>query len=421
VITPDRFERELPELFDELAAARTPDYFDDIVQRSERMRQRPAWTFPERWLPMSALTTRMATAPRPSWRLVGLAALLIIGLVLGALALAGSQRRLPAPFGPAGNGVIPYVANGDLYVGDLATGTSRLLVGGPEEDALPQFSPDGTRVAFIRTVKSGSDDPPIDLYVVNADGSGLKRITSQPIAHWQWIGWMPDGRHLAVVHPDVINQLDLYDASGGGQVNHIAAASGLDSLQFRPPDGREVLLDGQINGSYGLYAMNADGTNVHPVLLSTDPASDDYWGGATYSADGSQIFYTRPYQHQSPTGTCCALWVMNADGSDQHEFIPNPGDAWDGGPVVSPDGSKVAFWNGYVSVVRADGTGPVIQTGPKPTGTVHWVWAPDSSKILMYPNDDSSTSAYVLDPAGGPWTTVPWRSDGDLDWQRVAP
>jgi hypothetical protein len=73
-----------------------------------------------------------------------------------------------------------------------------------------------------------------------------------------------------------------------------------------------------------------------------------------------------------------------------------------------------------VSVVRADGTGPVIDTGPVLAGTAHWVWAPDSSKILMFPNDAGPTKAYLLDPTGGPWTTVPWGSDGDIDWQRVA-
>ena len=131
--------------------------------------------------------------------------------------------------------------------------------------------------------------------------------------------------------------------------------------------------------------------------------------------------YTRPFERESPAGTCCTLWVMDADGSDPHEFIPSTGETWDGQPTVSPDGSKVAFWNGHVAVRRADGTGSVVETGPKPPGTIHWVWSPDSSKILMYPNDTSNTSAYLLDPDGGPWTTVPWQQDGDLDWQRPRP
>jgi hypothetical protein len=38
----------------------------------------------------------------------------------------------------------------------------------------------------------------------------------------------------------------------------------------------------------------------------------------------------------------------------------------------------------------------------------------------MWSDDDSSTNAYLLDPAGGAWTEVPWESDPDIDWQRVA-
>ena len=56
---------------------------------------------------------------------------------------------------------------------------------------------------------------------------------------------------------------------------------------------------------------------------ATDPGSDEFWGGAVYGADGNRIFYTRPYQVASATGTCCDLWVMNADGSDPRQFIAN--------------------------------------------------------------------------------------------------
>jgi hypothetical protein len=51
----------------------------------------------------------------------------------------------------------------------------------------------------------------------------------------------------------------------------------------------------------------------------------------------------------------------------------------------------------------------------------HWVWLPDSARILMYPDNVGTATAYLLDPEGGQGTQVPWRSDGDLDWQRTAP
>jgi hypothetical protein len=51
-----------------------------------------------------------------------------------------------------------------------------------------------------------------------------------------------------------------------------------------------------------------------------------------------------------------------------------------------------------------------------------WLWiAPDSSKILMMPLDASSSSAYLIDPEGGPFTTVPWENGVDVDWQRLSP
>jgi hypothetical protein len=94
--------------------------------------------------------------------------------------------------------------------------------------------------------------------------------------------------------------------------------------------------------------------------------------------------------------------------------------------VASPDGKRVAFWHHPnegltqgVAVVSVDG-GPVTQTGPVLSGGAHFFWAPDSSKILMYPEDSGVTKTLVLDPNGGPWTAVPWISGPDLDWQRLA-
>ena len=378
---------------------------------------------------MSAISGRLVAAPRVPLRAVAILALLVLALVASAVLIGSQQRRLPPPFGPAGNGLIPYVSSGDIFVGDPVTGTSRLLIGEAGDDSAPAFSPDGTQIAFLRDVGAGTGHLPVDIYVAKADGTDRRRITSRPIADLVWASWSPDSRSLAVIRSDAsVNQLDLLDTSGNGRVTRVAAAVGADEMQFRPPDGHDILFRALVRGKYGLFVMNADGTNLRTLIAPTIPA-DVTLGlrGAVYSADGSRIFFqqadpTSPVQHY-----CCRLWVMNADGTDAHEFVPPGTESWDGEAVVSPDGSRIAYWhnpnNGPphgVSVVRADGTGPVIETGPKLSDTAHWIWAPDSSKILMYPDDGSSASAYLLDPAGGPWETVPWTSDADLDWQRVA-
>ena len=153
---------------------------------------------------MADIASRPAFAPRLPWRTIGVALILMALLIALAVAVIGTrQTKLPAPFGPAANGMIPYVSGGDIYVGDPLSGATRLLVGGPEEDVAPQTSPDGTRVAFHR-IDSGAGADPIDIYVVNIDGSGLTRITPSTLPDWRSTSWTPDGRSIAVANPPSI-------------------------------------------------------------------------------------------------------------------------------------------------------------------------------------------------------------------------
>ena len=76
--SPRRFEHDLPALLADMYVAGTPDYRDDLVQQVARVRQRPAWTFPERWLPMDLTTKAVPGAPRVPWRIVGVLALLAV-------------------------------------------------------------------------------------------------------------------------------------------------------------------------------------------------------------------------------------------------------------------------------------------------------------------------------------------------------
>jgi len=432
-----RFENRIPMLLEDLAVPSLPDYADDLFARTAATRQRAEWTFPERWLPMSTITTRLAAAPRIPWRLGVALALLVAAAIIG-LIIAGSRvTRVPLPFGPASNGLIPYMSNGKLYVGDLASGKTRLLVDAAGDQGQPVFAPDGTRVAFVR-LEDLNGSLTTNIYVIRPDGSGTVKIKSpEPIFDTDrvWFGWTPDSRHVAIIHAvNSVNQLDLFDASGNGSVQRISAAAGLTDLAFRPPDGREVLFRAAVRDStgtisYGLYVMNADGSNVRALAQPAVPTETLDLTSATYTPDGKRIFFNR-WTDDASAGDpgCCQLYVMNADGSDQHEFIQNTGTAWDGDAAVSPDGTRVAFWHNPndrpshgLFVVSADGKGPLIETGPALTSIQFKVWAPDSSKILMYPRDASNTPAYVLDPAGGPWTITPWTQDNDIDWQRLAP
>ena len=346
--TPERLERNLPSILGDLAMGSTPDYIDDVLGTTARARQRPAWTFPERWLPMADITTRQAIAPRAPFRAIGVALVILALIIAAALVYVGSHQTRLAPFGPAANGLIPYASNGDIYLGDPVTGQTRLLVGGPDQESGAVTSADGTQVAFARDVAGTTLT---DVYVVRADGSALHKITPQPIDRLQWGNWTPDGRQFALIHladdPTgcatticVVGQVDLVDAAGSGTIRTIAKAPGLEAIQFRPPDGGELLYRARVEGRWGLFAMDPDGGNVRAVVPPTVSGEmDQSFRNVVYTPDGSRIFY----QHGDESG-CCQLWVVNADGTDPHEFV-HLGPAWDGEAVPSPDGKWIAYWH----------------------------------------------------------------------------
>ena len=420
---PSRIERNLPEILDELSMGPAPDYLDDVFGRTSRMRQRPAWTFPGRWIPMADVARLRVLAPAPPWRLLALA-LLVLALVAAALFAVGAQRRPAPPFGPAGNGSVVYISEGDVHAVDPVAGTTRLLVGGAEVDSAPSYSPDGTRLAFIR--EAGCCPERVDLYAARDDGSGLRKVNAAPFTDLVYANWTPDSRHLAVIENTATGgQLYLLDVDGREPPRQLAATMDVaDAVAFRPPLGREIAFRALLDDGWGIFVMNDDGTDIRELLDPAPTSIDMHAANLVYSPDGEQLFYQSyvPADERTAEG-CCQLWVMNADGTNAHPIEENRA-AWSGVPTVSPDGRWVAYWYvfgdepHYVKVAPVDGSTPAVLTGPQMPDFVPWMWAPDSSTILLTPIDGSDR-AYLLDPQGGPFKTVPW--GGDLDWQRLAP
>ncbi len=389
--TPMRHERDLPPILGDLAMAPYPDYVDDVLGRTGRMRQRPAWTFPGRWLPMD-ITTRTAAAPRLPWRQLGILALIALLLATALAVYVGTQRHVPAPFGPARNGLIPYISSGDIYVGDPVTGRTTLLLGGPDDDASPGYSPDGTRIAFIRSAPAGGhDQQPVDLYVMHDDGSNVTKITSAPVPKLVWANWTPDGRHWpSSIRWTACNQTDLHRLPTAG-----CRPQRTRRRRQRGPDRRSghrtvgsCSSAPSSEGKYGLFVMNADGTNVRTLVTPTNTVDvGQDLNAVTYSADGARIFYQRWIPGLDP-----AVGDERRRQRMQHEFVPKPGAAWDGIPRPRPtvDGwpSGMSRRTGAAPRNRSPSSAP---TGPAPSsrpvlplmGTAHWTWAPDSTKILM--------------------------------------
>lgn len=89
----DRADIRLSGLLHELAGS-ADEPIDEVLDRTAGMRQRPAWTFPERWLPMSVTTTRFL--PQSGRPLVAVAFLLLLVAAVIAVSVGMSQRQ-PVP------------------------------------------------------------------------------------------------------------------------------------------------------------------------------------------------------------------------------------------------------------------------------------------------------------------------------------
>ena len=118
--------------------------------------------------------------------------LLLIALAT-VLAVIGSSRRPAPPFGLAKPGLIAFDAHGDLFASNPDGSGLVQLTSGPEFEALPAYSPDGTLIAF----ESQQPDFSFDVFVMPADGGERVQVI-EGLAENSPIAWSPDSRHVAV-------------------------------------------------------------------------------------------------------------------------------------------------------------------------------------------------------------------------------
>jgi hypothetical protein len=203
-----RLERDLTDWLQETAMPHTPDYTDEILDRTARIRQRPRWTFIGRWVRVPEPVGGLFGGARP---LAPVALLVLLALILAAVvAFVGSRKALPPPFGLAGAGLLVVGTDGDIVVIDPATATARPIVAHPSFDRDPRGSIDGSRVAFIRETTGGE-------VLVIADATGRTIAMSEPLGsiNPDSIAWSPDGRQIAITKEGDEPAIVVINASTG--------------------------------------------------------------------------------------------------------------------------------------------------------------------------------------------------------------
>ena len=131
---------------------------------------------------------------------------------------------------------------------DLATGARAQVLANA---ANPIYSPDGARIAFLREQAGPGrrPEPDADLFVADADGSNVVRVTHTPKVYEAWPSWDPSGQRIAfTAFPEENGEGDELPA-WIGQVNadgtcvralRRGVASAFYAAAWRPGPGREA-------------------------------------------------------------------------------------------------------------------------------------------------------------------------------------
>ena len=294
-------------------------------------------------------------------RIVSLALLFSV-----ALAAQSATPQIVSPF-PAGlSGTLAFHSDrgapnnpdhrNHLFTIDLATGRITQLTSGKDHhDQHPRWSPDGTRISFESTRQGGNQ---FDLYVMDANGANVTRITDSPANDFDPI-WMPDGQSL-IFSSERDSRSDLYrvwlkDRKVDRLTNHFVGRAIMPNVS---PDGRYVAFAAQT-----LQRLQFWEFQVHVLDLTTmQTRAVDNSGGAcwpSWSPDGKSIANVLMAREPS------TLQVRHADGSAARELAAAP-NRWAYYPDWSKDGSMIAFsvspqhhqgedWD--LAVINADGTG----------------------------------------------------------------
>jgi TolB protein len=266
-------------------------------------------------------------------------------------------------------------------------------------DGVPSPSPaDGLTGHIVFTCQIFKVQASNQICIMNADGTGFRRLTTDDSKQHFYPSLAPDGRSVvysAFVETDnyEIFELDLADGSvdrltngygvetapeispDGGQLTYTRYSSASDNFQIYlanrngsdagniprvfgwdptwSPDGKRLLFASDMRGSNQLYSVKLDGSDLQ--VITNLPALR---GRSDWSGDGNLIVtYSGASWNRE-------LYIMNADGSGVRQLTPGGGNSQ--GPSFSPDGKWVvftAYFDNYgddhgceIYVIRTNGT-----------------------------------------------------------------
>lgn len=296
-----------------------------------------------------------------------------------------------------------------LEVGARNPAPSRQITDGGRHNLAPAWSPDGTRIAWLR---SDGDEVP-GLWVMDADGSGKRRLVDLPFSiatSAATLAWSPDATRIYYTKPGVVrgaavvNDLWAWDLAGGREVR---LTSGLRARDPHPsPDGRRLVFVLAGQGRTALATLDLAGAlpaGPRDVRHLVGPGPEQY-AVPRWSPDGSRIAagVWRPGGEQD-------VVLLDAGGDLAGEVARDR--ALDGSPAWSADGSLLFFSSdrtGIFNVLALEtATGRLLQVTDVVGGAFSPSPSPDGRSLAFVSYSARGYDIHVADLRPRSWPAAP--------------
>ena len=310
-----------------------------------------------------------------------------------------------------------------------------MLVGTDDFDVFPNFSRDGTHFSFVRV--GGDQNNPNDpnhaenLFVSKADGTDVRLLLAADTQSGS--SWSVDGSQVAAI-AEVEGRKSLFVISvADGSLRrldmNVAPVEGVD---WRPPDGRELIFRGQVGAKFAIYAIRPDGTGIRQV--SANGTDQSFWTNYAITADGNKLLYwERDSSVEGYADGRIDLRMLDLDTREDTLWggaLPDPeldgvtytGPQHWGGAVLSPDGKTIAFgryWGEsdgminhqvFVATLASDGADamPIGELRRSQSGQDPFTYdfSPDGKHLIVHYFDQQVT--WLADPSDGTYDVLPW-------------
>jgi TolB protein len=252
-------------------------------------------------------------------------------------------------------------------------GGDRTRLSGQDErnHTMPSWSPERCRIAFSSHTPDGDED----IFVMNADGTSIRRLTNDP-AREIFPEWSPDGKQIAFIsYRDGYRNLFVMEADGSQPRQLTFNQKEFTQWLAWSPSGEYIAYTYNPEGSEigeSIHIIRPDGSEGRQV---TPPAGRMHDGEPTWSPDSQKLYFL------SNRSAHVEIWEINLDGSELKQIsnLYAAGIAVDHSLRISPDGGSLVFYGAGQDAsfmtdlfrLRVDGSDLTNLTGSN--GKEEWV------------------------------------------------